>query len=337
MKVFVTGATGFIGYPTVQELIKAGHQVLGLSRSDAGAQSLMAAGAEVHQGSLEYLERLRSGAAQADGVIHLAFDHSAFGQDFSKFAEVCEKDRRAIETLGSALIGSDRPLLITSGTGMGNAAPGQPATEDYFDANHPNPRKLSEIAGASVAERGVNVSVVRLPQVHDRVKQGLITYMVQAAREKRMSAYIGERNNRWPAAHVTDVAHLYRLALEKREAGSRYNAVAEEGIPIREIATVIGRGLNVPVVSLAPEKAQALFGWLAMFAGFDMPASSAQTRKKYGGTRPAQASSLILRVCGCSAGLDVRGGTRCKANAACPVHRGQIGGLGFRWGTRLPA
>jgi nucleoside-diphosphate-sugar epimerase len=277
MKVFVTGATGFIGYTTVQELINAGHQVLGLARSEAGAQSLIAAGAEVHRGNLEDMESLRSGAAQADGVVHLAF-----GQDFSKFAEVCEKDKRAIEALGAALIGSDRPLLITSGTGMGSAAPGQAATEDHFDANHQNPRKGSEIAGASVAERGVNVSVVRLPQVHDTVKQGLITYAVRVAREKGVSAYIGEGLNRWPAAQVQDVAHLYRLALEKRKAGSRYNAVAEEGVPMREIAAVIGKGLKVPVVSLPPAKAQAHFGWLAMFAGFDMPASSAQTRKQLG-------------------------------------------------------
>ena len=286
MKVFVTGATGFIGYSTVKELINAGHQVLGLARSEAGAQSLIAAGAEVHRGNLEDMESLRSGAAQADGVIHLAFDHSAFGQDFSKFAEVCEKDKRAIEALGAALIesdgGSDRPLLITSGTGLGNAVPGQLATEDHFDANHSNPRKGSELAGASVAGRGVNVSVVRLPQVHDTVKQGLITYAVQLAREKGVSAYIGEGLNRWPAAHVLDVAHLYRLALEKGEVGSRYNAVAEEGIPMREIAAVIGKGLKVPVVSLPPEKAQAHFGWLTMFAGFDMPASSAQTRKQLG-------------------------------------------------------
>ncbi|MGA2417094.1 MAG: hypothetical protein ABSF59_21785 [Candidatus Sulfotelmatobacter sp.] len=165
---------------------------------------------------------------------------------------------------------------------MGNAVPGQPATEDHFDANHPNPRKGSEVAGASLAGRGVNVSVVRLPQVHDTVKQGLITYAVQVAREKGVSAYIGEGRNRWPAAHVQDVAHLYRLAFEKREAGSRYHAVAEEGIAMREIAAVIGRGLKVPVVGLAPEQAQAHFGWLAMFAGFDMPASSAQTRIQLG-------------------------------------------------------
>jgi nucleoside-diphosphate-sugar epimerase len=282
MRVFLTGATGFIGSAIVPELINAGHQVLGLTRSDAGVRSLIAAGAEVHRGNLEDPESLRSGAAQSDGVIHCAFDHSAFGNDFSKFVEVCEKDRRAIEALGDALKGSDRPLVITSGTGMGNAVPGQPATEDHFDPNHPNPRKVSEVAGACVAERGVNVSVVRLPQVHDTVKQGLITYAVQVAREKGSSAYIGEGLNRWPAAHVLDVARLYRLALEKHEAGSRYNAVAEEGVSMREIAEVIGRGLKVPVVSLSQDEAPAHFGWLAMFAGFDMPASSAQTRQRLG-------------------------------------------------------
>jgi nucleoside-diphosphate-sugar epimerase len=282
MRIFLTGATGFIGSAIVPELIKAGHQVLGLTRSDAGAQSLIAAGAEVHRGNLEDLESLRTGAAKSDGVIHCAFDHSAFGNDFSKFAEVCDKDRRAIEALGGALRGSDRPIVITSGTGMGNAVSGQPATEDHFDPNHPNPRKVSEVAGTSVAKHGVNVSVVRLPQVHDTVKQGLITYAVHVAREKGASAYIGEGLNRWPAAHVLDVGHLYRLALEKHEAGSRYNAVAEEGVSMREIAEVIGRGLKVPVVSLSPEEAQAHFGWLAMFAAFDMPASSAQTRRRLG-------------------------------------------------------
>lgn len=282
MRVFLTGATGFIGSAIVPELINAGHQVLGLARSDAGARSLIAAGADVHRGSLEDLETLRRGAAQSDGVIHCAFDHSAFGSDFSKFTEVCEKDKRAIEALGDALRGSERPLVITSGTGMGNAVPGQPATEDHFDPDHPNPRRLSEVAGASVAKLGVNVSVVRLPQVHDTTRQGLISYAVQIAREKSASAYIGEGLNRWPAAHVLDVARLYRLALEKREARSRYNAVAEEGIPMREVAEVIGRGLKVPVVSLSPQEARAHFGWLAMFAGVDMPASSAQTRERLG-------------------------------------------------------
>jgi nucleoside-diphosphate-sugar epimerase len=215
-------------------------------------------------------------------VIHCAFDHSAFGGDFSKFLEVCEKDRRAIEALGDPLRGSDRPLVITSGTGMGTAVSGQPAIEDHFDRNHPHPRKASELAADSVAERGVNVSVVRLPQVHDTLKQGLITQAVQVARAKGVSAYIGEGVNRWPAAHVLDVARLYRLALEKHEPGSRYNAVAEEGVSLKEIAHVIGRGLNVPVVSLSYEQAQAHFGWLAMFAGSDMPASSAQTRQRLG-------------------------------------------------------
>jgi nucleoside-diphosphate-sugar epimerase len=282
MRVFLTGATGFIGSAIVPELINAGHQVLGLTRSEAGAQSLIAAGAEVHRGNLEDPESLRSGAAKSDGVIHCAFDHSAFGNDFSKFVEVCEKDRCAIEALGDALRGSDRPLVITSGTGMGNAVPGEPATEDHFDPNHPNPRIGSEAAGASVAKRGVNASVVRLPQVHDTVKQGLITYAIQVAREKGASAYIGDGLNRWPAAHVLDVAHLYRLAIEKREPGSRYNAVAEEGVSMREIAEVIGKGLEVPLVSLSQEEAQAHFGWLAMFAGSDMPASSTQTRQWLG-------------------------------------------------------
>jgi nucleoside-diphosphate-sugar epimerase len=277
MRIFLTGATGFIGSAIVPELIRAGHEVLGLTRSDAGAESLIAAGAEVHRGDLEDLESLRSGVAQSDGIIHTAFNH-----DFSNFVANCEQDRKVSEAMGDVLAGSDRPLLITSGTGMGNAVPGQPATEDHFDLNHPNPRKASEVAGASVAERGVNVSVVRLPQVHDTVKQGLVTYAVQLAREKGVSAYLGEGLNRWPAAHVLDVARLYRLALEKHEAGSRYNAVAEEGVSMREIAEVIGKGLKVPVVSVSPEEAQAHFGWLAMFAGFDMPASSAQTRQRLG-------------------------------------------------------
>jgi nucleoside-diphosphate-sugar epimerase len=282
MRVFLTGATGFIGSAIVPELINAGYQVLGLTRSDAGARSLAAAGAKVHRGNLDDPDSLRSGAAQSDGVIHCAFDHSAFGGDFSKFVDVCEQDRRAIETLGDALGRSDRPLVITSGTGMGTAAPGQPATEDHFDLDQPNPRKASEVAAASVAARGVNVSIVRLPQVHDTVRQGLITYAVQAAREKRASAYLGEGVNRWPAVHVLDAAHLYRLALEKREAGSRYHAVAEEGVTMRAIAEIIGRGLKVPVISLSPEAAPAHFGWLAMFAGMDMPASSAQTRQRLG-------------------------------------------------------
>jgi nucleoside-diphosphate-sugar epimerase len=278
MRVFVTGATGFIGSAIVPELINAGHQVLGLTRSDAGAQSLIAAGAEVHRGNLEDLESLRSGAAKSDGVIHTAFDH-----DFSKFVANCEKDRRTIEALGAALTGSDRPLIITSGTGIGNAVPGQPATEENLpDPSHPNPRVASELAAASMLQGGVNVSVVRLPQVHNTVKQGLITPLVALAREKGVSGYVDDGLNRWPAAHVLDTARLYRLALEKREAGVRYHAVAEEGVSLRDIAEVIGRGLKVPVVAMSPEEAAGHFGWLAAFAGRDVPASSAQTRERLG-------------------------------------------------------
>ncbi len=277
MRIFVTGATGFIGSTIVPELINAGHQVLGLTRSETGAQALIAAGAEAHRGDLEDPESLRRGAAKADGVIHTAFNH-----DFSNFVAICELDRRAIEAIGSVLAGSDRPFVITSGTGMGNTVPGQPATEENFNPNHQNPRKASELAGVTVAERGVNVSVMRLPQVHDRVKQGLITYAVKLAREKGVSAYVGDGRNRWPAAHVLDTARLYRLALEKQEAGSRYHAVAEEGVPVRDIAEVIGRGLKVPVVSLSPEEAPAHFGWLSAFVGYDMPASSAQTQERLG-------------------------------------------------------
>jgi nucleoside-diphosphate-sugar epimerase len=277
MRIVLTGATGFIGSAIVPELINAGHQVLGLTRSDAGAQSLAIAGAEVHRGTLEDLESLRSGAAQSDGVIHCAFDH-----DFLNFVANCEKDKRAIGALGSALAGSDRPLVITSGTGMGNTVRGQPATEDAFYSDNPHPRKASELAGASMLEAGINLSVVRLPQVHDTVKQGLITQAVAIARDKGVSAYVGDGSNRWPAAHVLDVARLYRLALEKRQAGARYHAVAEEGVTVREIAEVLGRGLKVPVVAMSAEQAAGHFGWLAPFVGMDIPASSAQTQQRLG-------------------------------------------------------
>jgi nucleoside-diphosphate-sugar epimerase len=275
MRIFVTGATGFIGSAMVPELIKAGHQVLGLTRSEAGAQSLIAAGAEVHRGDLEDLESLRRGAELSDGVIHLAFNH-----DFSKFVANCEADRHAIEALGSALAGSDRPLVITSGTGMAST-PGRTSTEE--DApNTPVPRVASEEAAASVAARGVRVMLMRLPQVHDTVKQGLITYLIAVAREKGVSAYVGDGLNRWPAVQLLDAAHLYRLALEKGSAGARYHAVAEEGVPLREIAEAIGRGLKVPVVAKSPEGAGEHFGWLAAFVGFDIPASSALTQKRLG-------------------------------------------------------
>jgi nucleoside-diphosphate-sugar epimerase len=275
MRVFVTGATGFIGSAVVRELIDAGHQVLGLARSDAGAKSLAATGAKVHRGDVEDLDSLRSGVAASDAVIHTAFIH-----DFSKFEANCEIDKRAIEALGTALAGSDRPLIVTSGTAIA-FTPGRLTTEE--DApNSPIPRVASEKAAASVAAQGVRVLVMRLPQVHDPVKQGLISYMIDVARQKGVSAYVGDGRNRWPAVHRLDAAHLYRLALEKGSAGARYNAVAEEGIPLREIAEVVGRGLKVPVVSKSAEEAGEHFGWLAHFVGADVPASSALTQQRLG-------------------------------------------------------
>ena len=275
MRVFVTGATGFIGSAVVRELIDAGHQVLGLARSDAGAKSLAATGAKVHRGDVEDLDSLRSGVAASDAVIHTAFIH-----DFSKFEANCEIDKRAIEALGTALAGSDRPLIVTSGTAIA-FTPGRLTTEE--DApNSPIPRVASEKAAASVAAQGVRVLVMRLPQVHDPVKQGLISYMIDVARQKGVSAYVGDGHNRWPAVHRLDAAHLYRLALEKGSAGARYNAVAEEGIPLREIAEVVGRGLKVPVVSKSAEEAGEHFGWLAHFVGADVPASSALTQQRLG-------------------------------------------------------
>lgn len=277
MRIFLTGATGFIGSALVPELIGAGHEVIGMTRSDSGAQALAAAGAEIHRGTLEDPDSLRRGAEKADAVIHLAFDH-----DFSRFVDNCEKDRRAIAALGSALVGSDRPLLLTSGTGAGSRDDGQPASEDVFNAAHRNPRIVSELAGNALLEAGVNVSVMRLPQVHNPFRQGLITPLIEIVREKCVSAYVEDGLNRWPAGHLSDVVRLYRLAIEKAERGVRYHAVGEEGISAREIAEALGRGLNVPVVSIAREEAQAYFGWMAMFAALDMPASSALTQARLG-------------------------------------------------------
>ena len=280
MRIFVTGATGFIGSALVRELIDAGHQVLGLARSDAGVKSLIAAGADLHRGSLEDLQSLRSGAAAADGVIHTAFIH-----DFSNYGPAAEADRRAIETLGAALAGSDRPLIVTSGSLLAQRQ-GPLATEE--DAHNPNfPRKSEEVALA-LAARGVHASVLRLsPSVHGNGDHGFVPRLISIAREKGVSAYIGDGLNRWPAVHRLDAAHLYRLIVEKGTTGATYHGVADEGVPTREIAAAIGRGLNVPVVSKSREEAAAHFGWIAMFFAMDGPASSAQTQDRLG-WRPVQ-------------------------------------------------
>ena len=276
MRVFVTGATGWVGSAVVRDLIEAGHQVLGLARSQAGEQALAAMGASVQRGELDDVDSLRSGAAACDGVIHTAFKH-----DFSEFQANADLDRRAIEAIGEVLAGSDRPLVTTSGTLMiAMVKPGRLGTED--DApNASTPRVPSELATLSLASRGVRSSVIRLPpSVHADGDKGFMPRIIDIARETGVSAYIGDGTNRWPAVHRLDAARAFRLALEKGEAGSRYHAVGDEGVPVRELAEVIGRRLNLPTVSKSSEEAAGHFGFLAMFLGLDAPASSALTRKR---------------------------------------------------------
>ncbi|WP_263381539.1 SDR family oxidoreductase [Granulicella arctica] len=277
MRIFVTGATGFIGTPLVKELIDAGHHVRGLSRSDAGAEQLRAVGAEVQRGDLEDLDSLRSGATGMDAVVNLAFNH-----DWSRFAQSAAQEIKAIEALGSALE-PGKLLIVTSGIGITSGGPGHVRLETDPAVDMPTIPRKPEHAAQAVAERGVHVGIVRLPQVHDTLKQGLITYLIQIARGKGVSAYVEEGANRWAAAPLKDVAHLYRLAVEKTGPGvTIYHAVDEEGVSLRDIAETTGKGLKLPVVSLSPEKAAEHFGMFAHFATLDMPASSEWTQKNLG-------------------------------------------------------
>ncbi|MDR3614109.1 MAG: SDR family oxidoreductase [Candidatus Obscuribacterales bacterium] len=277
MKVFVTGASGFIGTEVVKELLAAGHQVLGLVRSETGVAAVEKLGAKAHRGSLGDLESLKSGVRESDAVIHLAFNH-----DFADFAANCAEDKQAILTLGEALVGKSGPLLVTSGTGF--SLDGKPRTEeDPFNEVRPEwPRASEEAAGIVAKKFKVPVIVMRLPQVHNQEKFGLITYSIEAAKKNGFAAYIGEGKNRWPAVALADAAKLYRLALEKGTAGANYNVVGEEGVTAREIAEALGRGLKLPVKSISADEAPAHFGWLALFAGLDMPCSSALTQERLG-------------------------------------------------------
>jgi nucleoside-diphosphate-sugar epimerase len=278
MRVFVTGATGFVGSAIVDELINNGHQVLGLARSDESAKQLIAAGAEVHRGGLEDLDSLTTGAAAADGVIHTAFIH-----DFSRFKDNCETDRGVIEALGAGLIGTDKPLIITSGT----AILGLPRVSNELDKplvdSSVMARIASEEAADSVAAKGVKVMVVRLPpSVHSDGDHGFVPRLIEIAKEKGAAAYIGDGSNLWPAVHRSDAAQLYRLVLEKGVAGARYHASSEQGIPMKDIASAIGNKLNLPLVSKSKEEATEHFGWIAHFVAINSPASSQLTREQLG-------------------------------------------------------
>ncbi|GAB3428791.1 SDR family oxidoreductase [Flindersiella endophytica] len=274
MRVFVTGASGFVGSAVVRELIGNGHQVLGLARTDAAEEALKAAGAEPHRGDLADLDSLRGGAAQADGVIHLAYSH-----DFSQMAAAAETDRQAIEAIGEVLAGTGRPFVVTGGTGV--LGPGRVVTEeDAPPEPWTHPRRTDQTA-LPLAERGVRVSLVRLPQVHGEGDHGFVPYLIQIARTKGVAAYLGDGSNRWPAVHRLDAARLYRLALEHAPAGARLHAVAEEGIPARAIAEVFGKHLGLPVRAIPDAEAEDHFGWIRMFASQDLPASGALTQERF--------------------------------------------------------
>lgn len=279
MRVFVTGATGFVGSAVVAELIENGHQVVGLARSDAAAEALSAAGAEAHRGDLEDLDSLRSGAASADGVIHTGFIH-----DFARFAEVCEVDARAIHALGEALAGTGKALVVTSG--LAHIVSGRAAleTDDGPVVSDVYPRR-SERAAAAVAAKGVPVSVVRLPpSVHGEGDHAFVPLLIGVARQRGVSAYVGDGSNRWSAVHRLDAAAVFRLALERGQPQATYHGVGEEGIAFRDIADAIGHGLGLPVASVAPEVAADHFGWFAGFAGLDCAGSNAATRSQLGWT-----------------------------------------------------
>jgi nucleoside-diphosphate-sugar epimerase len=296
MRVFVTGASGWIGSAVVPELIEAGHEVTGLARSEASAAALEAAGAQVRRGTIDDLDVLRSAAAESDGVIHLAFKHDiAFSGGFQAAADA---DRRAVETVGDALAGSGRPFVIASGTLM--LAPGRVATErdgrDPGSLAHlsggPQARAATSVLTLSLASRGIRTAVLRLPPtVHGDGDHGFLAAIVSIARDKGVSGYIGDGSNRWPAVHRLDAAHLFRLAVEQAPPGSALHAIADEGVPVRDIAEVIGRHLDLPVATVPPERASEHFGWLAPFLGADAPASSTLTRELLG-WQPAQPGLL---------------------------------------------